>query len=43
MGCEHLKGKHCEADPEHRRCMDVPKDICLENFKYKKVGQLILG
>lgn len=44
LGCEHLRADGtCEADPEHRRCLDVPKEVCRENFKYKKVGQVTLG
>lgn len=44
MGCEQQeKDKKCKADPEHRRCMDVPDEICTKNFKYKFVGQIKLG
>lgn len=44
MGCEQLdKDGKCKADPEHRRCLDVPDEICTKNFKYKQVGQMKLG
>lgn len=44
MGCEQLDPYgNCKADPEARRCIAVPNDVCRENFKYKKVGQLTLA
>lgn len=44
MGCEHLENDGtCAADPQHRRCLEVPDEICREKFKYKYVGQMKLG